>query len=191
MKRFLCFVSLAFYLSFASSAQSNNSILFTENGEKFQIILNGILQNSTPQTNVKLTGLNAPNYKCRIMFEDTKLGYLDWNMFFPKMGEEVTWNIKRNSKGKFVTRYVSDVEVVNAPPTPPTQTVVIFTTTPAVSTTSTTIHQSQTVTTTNNGPTTDHVNINMGINTGDQGGQININASGIDANEPVVVVVTL
>src|SRR5436190_13782595 len=125
--------------SFAVKAQTSNAILFTENGERFQVILNGILQNAKPETNVKMTGLPAPNYKCRIMFEDKSLGYLDFNMFFPEPPQEVTWNIKRNKKGEFVTRAVSWIPIAQAPPTPPTQTVVVYTTTPAVETTSTTI----------------------------------------------------
>ena len=46
------------------NAQSNNAIIvFTEGGERFYLILNGIRQNSTPETNVRATGLNAQQYK--------------------------------------------------------------------------------------------------------------------------------
>lgn len=164
------------------SAQTNNAILFTENGEPFQVVLNGILQNSKAETNVKMTQLVAPNYKCRILFSDTKLGYLDFNMYFPNGSEEVTWNIKRNNKGAFVTRWVSSVPLDQAPPTPPTQSVVIYTTTPAapVTTTTTTVQHSQTTTTGGNTMQGDDVNINMGINVGGEGGSISIHASGND-----------
>ncbi|MEY4594852.1 MAG: hypothetical protein RIQ47_1262 [Bacteroidota bacterium] len=163
------------------SAQSNNAILFTENGEPFQVILNGILQNPTAQTNVKMTSLTADAYKCRILFQDTRLGYLDFNMVFPDMNEEITWNIKRNSKGEFVTRYISAVPLAEAPPTPPTQTVVVYTATPVVSGTTTTVQQTQTTTTTTGGGMQgDNVNFNMGFNVDGESGSININASGLD-----------
>ncbi|MFM7217227.1 MAG: hypothetical protein ACKO1U_04320, partial [Bacteroidota bacterium] len=117
----------ALFAGFATmcNAQTNNAILFTENGEPFQVILNGILQNSKPETNVRMTQLSAPNYKCRVLFSDTKLGYLDFNMYFNEMGEEVTWNIKQNKKGEYVTRYVSAVPLAQAPPPPPAQTVIV------------------------------------------------------------------
>ena len=181
MKKLL---TLAFFLiSFGISAQTSNAILFTENGEPFQVILNGILQNAKAETNVKMTQLVAPNYKCRIIFADTKLGYLDFNMMFPNGSEEITWNIKKNNKGAYVTRWVSSVPLDQAPPTPPTQSVVIYTATPAVpvTTTTTTVQHSQTTTTTNSNPMTgDDVNINMGINVGGEGGSISIHASGND-----------
>lgn len=178
MKRTIYLLGLVLLFSMTAFAQSNNAILFAENGEKFQVILNGVLQNATPETNVKLTGLNAPNYKCRIMFADTKLGYLDWNMYFNEMGNEVTWNIKQNKKGEYVTRYVSAVPLAQAPPSAPTQTVVVYSTTPPpAAVTTTTVQQSQTTTTTGTG--SDNVSLNMGINMGDQGGNISINASGM------------
>ena len=67
------------------------------------------------------TSLVAPNYKCRIIFEDTKLGHLDFNMFFNDPGSEVTWNIKKNNKGEYVTRWVSSVPLAQAPPAPANQ----------------------------------------------------------------------
>jgi hypothetical protein len=42
---------------FIANAQTANLILFTENGEQFTAILNGIRQNAKPETNVKITGL--------------------------------------------------------------------------------------------------------------------------------------
>ena len=83
------------------TAQNNNAILFAENGERFQVVLNGVLQNSNPETNVKLTELVANHYKCRILFADKKLGYVDFNMFFPEQGNEVTWNIKKKFSDVF------------------------------------------------------------------------------------------
>lgn len=164
----------------AAQAQSNNAILFSENGERFQVVLNGILQNSTPETNVKMTQLVADHYKCRIVFADTKLGYLDFNMFFNEMGSEITWNIKQNNKGQYTTRFVSEVPVAQAPQTTSTQTIVVYTSTPppvvvGTGTTTTTTTHSQT-SSMNDG---DNVNINMGMNMGGNGGNISINASGM------------
>ncbi|MBL0259005.1 MAG: DUF4476 domain-containing protein [Bacteroidetes bacterium] len=183
MKRIIYLIAAVFMMSISADAQSNNAILFTENGEKFQVILNGVLQNATPETNVKLTGLNAPNYKCRILFSDTKLGYLDWNMYFTEMGMEATWNIKQNKKGEYVTRGVSAVPIAQAPASTPTQTVVVYSTSPPpAAVTTTTVQQTQTTTNSGTGMGGDNVNLNMGINVGEQGGNISINASGMGMN---------
>lgn len=185
MKKAIYLLGIAFFFSVALMAQANNAILFTENGEKFQVILNGVLQNATPETNVKMTQLVANTYKCRVVFADAKLGYVDFNMYFNEMGSEITWNIKQNKKGEYVTRWVSGVPIAQAPQSPSTQTVVVYTTVaPAVSqpvgiTTTTTTHSQ---TTTSNG-TNDNVNINMGVSGNDGGGSININASGFGMND--------
>ncbi len=173
MRKLILFTFLLY--STATSAQNSNAILFTENGERFQVVLNGILQNSNPETNVKLTDLPADHYKCRILFFDKKLGYVDFNMFFPEQGNEVTWNIKKNNKGEYVTRLVSTIPIAQAPVAPVTQSVFIYSATPAVSTTTTTLQQNHT-----SGSKNDDVDIHMGINAGGEGANISIHASGMN-----------
>jgi hypothetical protein len=185
MKKVLYILTL---LLFGSQvfAQTNNAIFFTENGERFQLILNGILQNATPETNVKMTQLNAEAYKVRVMFEDKKLGYVDYNMFFPSMGVEVTYNVKQNNKGNYVVRYISDVPVAQAPAPAPQQSVVVYHSTPApapTATTTTTVQQTQSTTSNGSG---ENVNINFGMNVNGSGGGISINASGLDGDGETV-----
>jgi hypothetical protein len=163
----------AMLLSLQLSAQNSNAIFFTENGERFQVVLNGVLQNSNPETNVKLTELPAPHYKCRILFADTKLGYVDFNLVFPEQGHEVTYNIKKNNKGEYVVRYVSDIPIAQAPPAPSTQPVIVYSTTPAVTTTTTTVQQSHTT-------SPGGENFNLNIQAGEEGGSISIHAGGMN-----------
>ncbi|MCX6291485.1 MAG: DUF4476 domain-containing protein [Bacteroidetes bacterium] len=175
----ILFASVMLLGAMTATGQTSNAILFTENGERFQVVLNGILQNAKPETNVKMTGLPAPNYKCRILFEDKALGYLDFNIFFPEPPQEVTWNIKKNKKGEFVTRAVSWIPIAEAPATPATQTVVVYSTTPPpAEVTSTTVQHSTSTTT--NGASPNGVNMNVGINMNENGGGINMNVSGMD-----------
>src|SRR5258706_1040474 len=61
------------------SAQTGNLIVFTEGGEKFSLVLNGVLQNASPETNVKVTDLPASpdyptGYKMKFIFADAALG---------------------------------------------------------------------------------------------------------------------
>ncbi len=76
MKKFL-FLSL-FLAAFVCkiSAQSNVTV-FSQEGEKFWIIVNGIKQNEAAQTNVKITGLTEPNYKIKVIFENNNLPPID------------------------------------------------------------------------------------------------------------------
>lgn len=170
---------LTFLISAAvTDAQTSNAIFFAENGERFNLVLNGILQNEKAETNVKLTGLNAPTYKTRILFEDKNLGFVDYNLNFMDMGAEVTYTIKKNNKGAYVVRYVSEVPLAQAPPPAPNQTVIVYSTAPAVVGTTTTTQQT-TKTTTGN---PDNVNISMGVNVDGTGGGVNMNISGMDGN---------
>jgi len=180
MKKTISTLGFLFVFAFAVHAQLSNAILFTENGEKFHVILNGVLQNVNAETNVKLTQLNAPNYKCRIMFDDKSLGYVDFNLIFPEQGVENTWNIKKNKKGEYVTRGISSVPIAQAPPESPTQTVVVYSSTPPPAPAANTTVQHTRTTTTTTQPGDENVSINMGMNMNGEGGNISIHASGGD-----------
>lgn len=68
------------------NAQNSNLIVFSEEGFPFRVMLNGVFQNRTPETNVKIEKLNATPYKLKIFFQDTANGtlidevYLNANM---------------------------------------------------------------------------------------------------------------
>jgi hypothetical protein len=94
-----------------------NLIFFAENGEKFVVILNGVVQNKTPATNVQVTDLKASGYKVRIDFEQEELGFFDKNVFMPEESMEITFNIKRNNKGKWVMKQYATATVPTSPKT--------------------------------------------------------------------------
>ncbi len=178
MKINLLYVALFLAAPIFSGAQTSNAIFFAENGEHFNLVLNGILQNEKAETNVKLTGLNAPSYKTRVIFEDKSLGMVDYTLNFVDMGAEVTYAIRKNNKGAYVIRYVSEIPLAQAPPSAPNQTVIVYSTAPAVGGSTTTTRQS---TTTSSGHP-DNVSINMGVNVDGTGGGLNMNISGMDGN---------
>lgn len=165
--------SLLFMLT--AVAQNSNAVLFTENGERFQVVLNGVIQNTEPATNVKLTDLMAPNYKMKILFENKTLGEIDKNLFVEAYAE-TTFNIKRKSSGEWVVRILSITPIAQLPPTPmavPNQNVVIYHANPYPPATTTT-----TTTTTYSDPYYDeNININLGLN--GVGVNMNINGGGM------------
>jgi hypothetical protein len=99
MKRKLPMLLLLAALAFSSNAfsQLTNLIFFSEQGERFTVILNGIRQNTTPETNVKVTDLIAPNYKLKVIFDDPNLGELDKNLMF-NQGTETTFVITKKQE---------------------------------------------------------------------------------------------
>jgi len=152
----------------ATFAQNSNLILFTEQGEQITVILNGIRQNDKPETNVKVTGLNAPNYKMKVIFVNKGIPDMDKNVFL-EPGTEVTYSIKKNAQGAYTIRLQSAVPMAQAVPPSRNQSVVAYHSTPTV------VQQSTTTTTTYGEP--DNVNINVGIG----GVGMNMNVSGMDA----------
>jgi hypothetical protein len=165
MKRILLFL-LAFTFAGIVNAQLTNLIFFTEQGERFQVILNGLLQNSSPETNVKITGLPAPSYKLKIVFEDQKLGEVDKTMYI-NQGAEITYAIRQNKKGEYIVRYQNEVPIAQAPPQIQAQRVIVYSEAPeAVSTTTTT-------TTTANG--NNAAGMGISINDPSMGANVNVN----------------
>lgn len=164
----------AILLSINLYAQNANAIIFTENGERFQVVLNGVIQNTEPGTNIKLTELVAPQYKLKIIFEDKSLGEVNKN-FYLEPGAEVTYNLKRKNNGEWALRVISSTPIAQLPPssTPvPNQNVVIYHSTPvpAASTTTTT------TTTTYTDPNS---NVNLNIGLGGVGLNMNVTGTGV------------
>ncbi len=167
--RIYLFVVVFVNITILGFSQKSNLIVFSQNGEKFTLILNGIQQNPNPQTNVKVTDLVAPNYKVRVLFVDKNKGYIDKNIYFQTQGNEETYMIKQNNKGRYVMRFQSSVSLNEAPPAPPTQIVYAFSPTPRTTTTTTTTTYTQTTTGTNPDA------VSTGVSIGD--GQNNVNLS--------------
>ncbi|MFM7015179.1 MAG: DUF4476 domain-containing protein [Bacteroidota bacterium] len=181
LKRVLS-LAILICVNLVAKSQTANLILFTENGEQFTAILNGIRQNIKPETNVKITGLNAEYYKLKVIFDNQALGESNFNINLA-LGEETTYCIKKNNKGEYVTRFMSNVPLEQAPQTAASQTVVVYNANPAAMSTggnTTVTHQQTTTTTTNGSANPDNVNISLGVNVDGMGGGINMNISGTD-----------
>jgi hypothetical protein len=155
----------------------SNVIFFTENGERFYVILNGLRQNDTPQTNVKVTDLNANFYKMKVIFEDKTLGEKNFNLAMNE-GMETSFVIKKNKKDEYVLRPVSETPVAQAAPAPANQSVVVYNPNAPVYDGGTVTHQSTTTTTTTNPPPANGTGFSMGVNVGENGGNVNMNVGG-------------
>ena len=88
----LCFSS-------AMNAQKASLIIFSEDADRFHVLVNGVHQTTEAQSNVKLTGLQAESsYKVKVIFQDNTLPGLEKAVYL-QPNSESTFNIKRNKKG--------------------------------------------------------------------------------------------
>ena len=104
-KKVFLSLSMLFILCAAAIAQNVGAVtIFSENGEKFYLVLNGLRQNNVAQTNVRVDGLTQPNYNAKIIFEDKNLpeisrnylGIVDAN----NVMMDVTYKIKHDKNGQ-------------------------------------------------------------------------------------------
>jgi hypothetical protein len=105
--------------------QFTNLVVFTEQGERFTVVLNGLRINEKPETNVKIADLNTEYYKAKIVFDDANIPDMDKNIML-KYGSEVTYVIKKNKKGEYVMNYFSEAPLAQLPPPPPNQTRIVY-----------------------------------------------------------------
>lgn len=99
--------------------------VFSENGEKFTLIMNGQVQNDVPATNVQATGLKGDFHKVTVNFEDASLGGVTQNFALqPGMHQRANVVLKRN--GKYAVRPFGEPQPIDlakieapAPPPPP------------------------------------------------------------------------
>lgn len=103
MKTKLLIISLFFVQLFF--AQSSTVTIFSEEGERFYVIVNGVSQNDTPGTNVVVTDLNKPNYLFKVIFEDQSLGSINQNVYLLDYDDKrvnLSFSVRKNKKGKMV-----------------------------------------------------------------------------------------
>ena len=160
-------------LSFAQ----NNVSVFSEDGLPFYLVLNGIRQNETAETNVRLEGLSAEYYAGKVIFNDGNLGAIEKKFFYVTGADcnpcDVTYKIKYDKKGSLVMKPFAFNSLATAPPPPPNVKVVQYNTTPmpqpVVS-----MQVTETTTTHNMGNSD---NVNVGVNVGGFNMGVNVNVN--------------
>lgn len=117
MKLLFTLVLAYFFQSALFAQQTNNLIVFSQEGERFQLVIDGERVNSDYQTNVKVRQLIQPSAIVKILFEDSNIPELDKRIFFdPEQGMERVFVLKRNRKGDMKMRLSSQVPILQAAP---------------------------------------------------------------------------
>ncbi len=159
--------------------------IFSEDGDRFYLVLNGVKQNPTPQTNVHIDGLNNQYYSAKILFEDKTKPEITKNIPVTDPGTndfaDVTYKIKRTKSGQMVMRYFSATPIVPNYVAPPDMYVMHYGQAP-VATSGTVTQTTQTTTVSSAAPNGANVNINAGgmnmnvnIQDPDGGGGVSMN----------------
>ncbi|MEN9700538.1 MAG: hypothetical protein RLZZ301_1736 [Bacteroidota bacterium] len=191
------------FIGFSTIAQSNLTV-FNNGGQAFYVILNGIKQNSKPETNVYVAGIKNGGYSVKIIFADGKTPDVDKNFVIDSPSDITTRIIFKKGVGK--------LQLVSLVPTAgPLQNAVVFRPTEAavysdapvnvpvnssinvqgnaagvsnaasMSTTNNTTNTSTTTTTTTTqSDTPDNVNFNLNVN--GTGVQMNVSGLGVNMN---------
>ena len=134
--------ALIIFSGFSLKAQLSNLITFTQEREPFTIIINGVQQNPQAETNVKITGLTAPNYKVKILFQNQAIPEINKTIYLQQETES-SYEILKNSKGIWVMRMLNSVPMDEATPVAQGQDIYDYTTTPRLGTA--TVSQTKTV----------------------------------------------
>ncbi len=109
------FTGLAF-LSLGTSLFAQGSlIVFSENGERFSLYVNGQQVTLTPGTNARFDGINTEFVQTRVVFEEPAFGAFNKGVMVSP-AKEVTYSIRQNNKGKWTYRYVSEAPAGSTAP---------------------------------------------------------------------------
>jgi hypothetical protein len=166
----LCIIALSPMFVKAQSALT----IFSEDGDKFYLVLNGQKQNTVPQTNIRIDGLSQPYYQAKIIFEDNTKKEISKNLAVqdPQTNAyaDVTYKIKKQKDGDMKIRYFSAMPVEPNYVAPPDMYYMHFGQPGPASTTVT----QTTVTTSNTNPNVGGVSINAGGGNGGVNMSINV-----------------
>ncbi len=115
------FVAALFTLILTIANAQSNLKIFSEDGKKFQVMIDGNLINSTFQNEVIASNLNVDQCKVNVIFEDNKTSAIVSEIAL-KQNYETTFRITL-SKGNLKLKWISESPILMATSAAPTNTV--------------------------------------------------------------------
>lgn len=169
MRTFLLGLSVLLATAASNYAQTANAVFYSAQGERFFLYVNGVCQNGSPVSNIRISGLTFPNFSSRIAFENPRLGYID-NTVNLMADAENNFLIGLQPTGMYGLTYQGATPFANYTQTVvPNQQMITYHSTP--------LPGQQTITTTtttyNDGFPDDNINMNMSL--GGIGINMNVN----------------
>jgi hypothetical protein len=169
-------------------AQSNLSI-FNNNGQQFYVVLNGIRQNSKPETNVQVGQIKNGSYAVKIIFADGKTPDIDKNFMIDAPYDITTRVVFKKGQGKLQLMSMEPTQgaIQEAVVYRPTDAAVysdavVVNTIPSPNTTAIQTNISTNTNTNNNNTVNGTVNPSGSSNVNVQSTGVNTNAAGLNMN---------
>ena len=163
-------------------SQSSTVSIFTQEGERIWVIVDGEKQNIDPQTKVVVSNLTAQNYKFKILFQDSKIPSIDKNIFTKDVDNKFhnsTYVVRKDNKGNYVVKLNSDEIITAVPPASnsfqPSQEQI----------NTQTYQQTTTTTTTTGDPQNVQLGIGINVNETPTGVNMNVNMGGVNTSGTV------
>lgn len=184
MKKLFTLISATFITAVTTFAQIPSKVtVFSEDGNPFYLVVNGIKQNDKPLTNVLVDGLTLPNYKVKVIFSDAALAPIDKTIYTADANggpSEVVYRIKINNKGERVlnlysAKSITQPVVYNQSNVPNDLAVVNFRTSESVN--NTVVYGSSVTTTTTTVATPGGVGMNVNVIDPVTGENVNMNVN--------------
>lgn len=98
MKKSISFLSLCLLGLFAI-AQTNDVVIYSEQGEKFYLYVNGVKQNETPKSNVRGKDITSEHFQVRVKFEDSSIPDITQNFWTESKDVEITAVVREARRG--------------------------------------------------------------------------------------------
>ena len=99
----------------AQRQKTGNLTIFSEDGDKFFLVLNGEKQNTVAQANLRVEELPQPYYNAKIMFADSTIGSISKNNLLIADPDgvmmDVTYKIRKDKTRKAKLNYYSAIAV--------------------------------------------------------------------------------
>jgi hypothetical protein len=112
MKIHIFIFGIFIFMSLEVPAQIiNDLVVFSNDGDRFTLILNGERRNLTPETNVKVYSLDLTTYKAKIIYENKNLDDVETNINFLDNGFECVFGLVKRSKRKHTLDYISSTRM--------------------------------------------------------------------------------
>jgi hypothetical protein len=114
MKHVALTIALFITGTFGLRAQGAELVFFTDDGARFIAHLDGRQLNDVPASRVKAENVMQEWARLRVVFEDPTRGEFTSNIG-SQPGKEITYQIRLNNKGKYVTRFQSEAPLGTTP----------------------------------------------------------------------------
>jgi len=96
------------FIGLTTFAQNVSMTIFNNSGQQFFVVMNGIRQNSLPQTNVKIGGMTTGSYEIKLIFADGKTGDINKKIYVDAAGDYLARVVFKGKKRKLQYFGVTD-----------------------------------------------------------------------------------